>query len=91
MTSFSFCFINYSYFTLRKYSWKKINLSGSSKRKIYFGTRDTPMDQPVYGREWPKKVKIFFCYLIRVEHEKCSETCVWIIRFGQKLRKWDYF
>jgi hypothetical protein len=30
-----------------------------------------------------------FCYLIRVEHEKWSEMCVWIVRFGQKLRYWD--
>jgi hypothetical protein len=38
----------------------KIHLSGSCKKKIYFGTHDTPMDQPVYGREWPKIVKFFF-------------------------------
>jgi hypothetical protein len=30
-----------------------------------------------------------FCYLIRVEHEKCSVMCLWIIRFGPKLGKWD--
>ena len=38
--------------------------------------------------------KLFFlqlCYLIRVENEKCSEMCVWIVRFSQKLRKWDCF
>jgi hypothetical protein len=35
---------------------------------------------------------IFFqCYLNRVEHEKCSEMCVWIVRFGLKLRKLDHF
>jgi hypothetical protein len=38
-----------------------------------------------------KKLFLKFGYLIRVEHEKCSEMCVWIGRFGQNLRKWDYF
>jgi hypothetical protein len=38
-----------------------------------------------------KKDFFYFCYLIRVEHEKFSEMCVWIVRFGQKLRKWDCF
>jgi hypothetical protein len=33
----------------------------------------------------------YFCYSIRVEHEKCSEMCVWIVGFGQNLRNWDYF
>jgi hypothetical protein len=28
----------------------------------------------------------FFCYLIRVEHEKYSEMRVWIVRNGQKLK-----
>jgi hypothetical protein len=23
--------------------------------------------------------------------QKCSEMCVWIVRFGQKLKKWDRF
>jgi hypothetical protein len=32
-----------------------------------------------------------FCYLIRVEHEKYSEMCDWIFRFGQNLKKWDLF
>ena len=27
--------------------------------------------------------------LIRVEHEKCSEMSVRIVRFGLKLSKWD--
>jgi hypothetical protein len=26
-----------------------------------------------------------------LEHEKCSEMCVWIVRFGQKLRKLGHF
>jgi hypothetical protein len=34
---------------------------------------------------------LHFCYLIRVEHEKCSEMCIWIVGSGQKLRNWDYF
>jgi hypothetical protein len=39
-----------------------------------------------------KKLKIiYFCYLNRVEHENSSEMCLWIVRFGQKLRSWDYF
>jgi hypothetical protein len=38
-----------------------------------------------------KKIFLTFCYLIRVEHEKCSEMCVRIVKFGQKLKKWDYF
>jgi hypothetical protein len=38
-----------------------------------------------------KKLFLKFCYLIHVENEKCSEMCVWIVRFGQNLRKWDYF
>ena len=29
-----------------------------------------------------------YCYLIRVEHTKCSEMYVWIVRFGKNLRKW---
>ena len=37
------------------------------------------------------KMTFCFCYLIRVEHEKCSDMCVWIVRFGTKLRKWDHF
>ena len=28
---------------------------------------------PMYGRVWPKKMFSNFCYLIRVEHAKCSE------------------
>ena len=43
----------------------------------------TKMDQKIFFLK--------FCYLIRVEHEKCSDMCVWIVRFGPKLRKWDHF
>jgi hypothetical protein len=25
------------------------------------------------------------------EHEKCSLMCLWIVRFVQKMRKWDNF
>jgi hypothetical protein len=32
-----------------------------------------------------------FSYLIRVEHDKCSEMCVWIVRLRLKLRKLDQF
>jgi hypothetical protein len=28
-----------------------------------------------------QKIFSYFCYLI---HEKCSEMCVWIVRFSQK-------
>jgi hypothetical protein len=38
-----------------------------------------------------KKFFLKFCYLIRVEHKKCSEMCVLIIRFVLKLIKWDHF
>jgi hypothetical protein len=34
------------------------------------------MDQPVMVGNGKKKLG-FFCYLIRLEHEKCSEMCVW--------------
>jgi hypothetical protein len=38
--------------------------------------------------------KMFFellLFFIRVEHKKCSEMCVWIVRFSLKLIKWDHF
>jgi hypothetical protein len=40
------------------------------------------------GMVWFGQKNVFsnFCYLIRVEHEKCSEMCVWIVGSGQKLR-----
>ena len=61
-------------------------------KKIFtFGSPTPLMGHPRYARVWPKKIICKVCYLIRVEHEKCSEMCVWIIRFGQKLRNWDYF
>jgi hypothetical protein len=34
-----------------------------------------------------KKCFSYFCYLIRIEHEKCPEMCVWIVRFGLKIEK----
>jgi hypothetical protein len=40
-----------------------------------------------YGLVWSEKNISNFCYLIRVEHEKCSEMCVWIVSFGQKIEK----
>jgi hypothetical protein len=46
------------------------------------------------SKVWSGIAKFFFykfCYLNRVEYEKCSEMCVWIVRFAQKLRKWDHF
>jgi hypothetical protein len=36
--------------------------------------------------------KIFFfnfCNSNLIEHGKCSEMCIWIVGFGQNLRKWD--
>ncbi len=36
-------------------------------------------------------IQVFRKSTIRVEHEKCSEMCVRIVRFGLKLRKWDHF
>jgi hypothetical protein len=48
----------------------------------------TNSDMVLYGQ---KKIFFNFCYLNRVEHEKCSEMCVWIVRFGQKFRNWDHF
>jgi hypothetical protein len=54
-------------------------------------TYDTSMDHLRYGLVWPKKVFVNFFYLIRVEHKKCSEMRVLIVRFGQKLRNWDCF
>ena len=35
-----------------------------------------------------KKIFAWYCYLIRVVFEKCSDMCVWISRFGPNLRKW---
>ncbi len=32
-----------------------------------------------------------FCYLIRLEYEQCSEMCVWIVTFDQKLRMGLFF
>jgi hypothetical protein len=37
-----------------------------------------------------QKIFLEFGFLIHVEHEKCSEICVWIVRFGQNLRKLEY-
>jgi hypothetical protein len=48
----------------------------------------TASDMVSYGQ---KMFFFNFCYLIRVEHKKCSEMCVWIFRFGQKLRIWEHF
>ena len=44
-----------------------------------------------YGRYKSKIIFFQLCYLIRVEHEKCSEMCVWIVGFGQILRKLGLF
>ena len=53
-------------------------------KKIFTIGSPTPlMGHPRYGLVWSKKSFSNFCYLICVEHEKCSEMCVWIVRFGQ--------
>jgi hypothetical protein len=49
-----------------------------------------PMGHLDRGLVGQKKIVSYF-YLIRVEHEKCSEMCVWIVRFDPKLKKWDFF
>jgi hypothetical protein len=53
-------------------------------KKIFtFGSPTPLIGVPRYDRVWPKNFFIKVCYLIRVEHEKRSEMCVWIVRFGQ--------
>ena len=58
---------------------------------LTLGPPTTFTAHPKFGLVWSKQLFLYFCYLIRVEHEKFSEMCVWIVRFGQNLRKWDYF
>ena len=70
--------------TIRGSSCEKI-------KKIYFLPYLYRMVHTRYARYQPKIIFFQLCYLNRVEHEKCSEMCVWIVRFGQNLRKWDYF
>ena len=50
-----------------------------------------PMDLRIMVMYRSKIIFFQLCYLICVEHEKCSEMCVWNVSFGPKLRKWDYF
>ena len=64
-----------------------------TKNKIFFTIEPT---NPLRGLThlWSgstKKFFFYFCYSIRVEHGEFSEMCVWIVRFGQNLRKWDMF
>jgi hypothetical protein len=65
---------------------KKYILGVAGKKILSFSPPTPPMSH--LERE---RVNFFsnFCYLIRVEHEKYSEMCDWIIRFGQNLKKWD--
>ena len=73
--------------TLRKHIPGVVGLFRKQSKK-YLLLALLPLSWAIIGyRVWPKKIIFKVCYLIRVEHEKCSEMCVWIIRFGQKLRK----
>jgi hypothetical protein len=69
----------------------KIFRCPNEKNKLFYYWTLKPPKRPNSLRVWvdQKKVFFYFCYLIRVQHKKCSETCVWIVRFGQNLRKWD--
>jgi hypothetical protein len=66
-------------------------LTKGTKNVLLIASRQPPCTNS--GMAWfgQKIKKIYFCYLIRVEHEKCFEMCAWIVRFGQNLRNWDYF
>jgi hypothetical protein len=61
----------------------------SKKSKNYLLLTLRPLSWVIQALVWygQKNHFSYFCYLIRVEHEKCSEMCVWIVGFGQKLRK----
>jgi hypothetical protein len=66
--------------------FQKIDFLRSTSYVVFFES----LKDSRYGRVRPKIIFFHLCYLIRVEYEKCSAMCVWIVRFGQKLRKWDY-
>ena len=71
-------------------SCKKIchSLEGScgEKLKIFYFFSYGP---PQIWSGSAKNYFFYFCYLIRVEHEKWSEMCVWVVGFSQKMRKLD--
>ena len=70
----------------------KFRFPNEEKKLFYFWTLK-PLKRPNSLLVWIDQKNVFFqlCYLIRVEHEKFSEMCVRIVRFGLKLRKWDHF
>ena len=56
--------------------------SGEKIKKFYFLPYRPPNGSYKISSVLPKIFFFQLCYLIRVEHEKCSEMCVWIVRFG---------
>ena len=61
------------------------------KKNPKFGLTLARFSLVQYQTKMDQNFIFYFYYLIRVEHKKCSEMCAWIVRFAQKLRKWDYF
>jgi hypothetical protein len=67
---------------------------GVRSKKINYFTIGPSKPQRGLTHLWSgstKKIFFNFCYWIRVEHEKCSELCARIVRFGLILIKWDHF
>ena len=69
--------------SLKTYTISHRALLQKIKKIFTFGSPAPLMGHPRYGLIWSKKIFFKFCYLIHVEHEKCSEMCVLIARFGQ--------
>jgi hypothetical protein len=76
--------------TLRKHIPLVVGLF-RKKFKKYLLSALRPLSWVIQGMVGFGQKQLFstLCYLIRVEHEKFSEMCVSIVRFGQNLRKWD--
>jgi hypothetical protein len=83
------------FFTLQLLFYMKMqkakNYGVLAKKKYLFYRTLKPPKRPNSLMVWIDQKSNFFYYLIRIEHNKCSEMCVWIVKFGLKLIKWDHF
>jgi hypothetical protein len=66
---------------VRKYSNLKGTRVAKTKKHLLF-SHPLPHGPSQIWSKLTKNHIFSFCYLVRVEHEKCSEMCYWIVRFG---------
>jgi hypothetical protein len=84
--------LNCGHSAIRKDVSLAMGLSTKELKNFYLEPPDRLHAPPqIWYRSVKENFFFHFCYLNLLEHEKCSEICVWIVGFGQILRKCDCF